>query len=122
MRKWVRSFVADVRWWHRGLPDPDGRERRVGPAMREAMRRTIPMYWSGLRSFYGAPFRRNPPPATGTEAQRLEAESTRAARLAARAVRSSADNMPAVIRRWVTPRLAVLSEALIEFGRGYREG
>ena len=119
MRKWVSGFISDLQGWHRGLPDPPGKPtlnlRLIGRVLRESNA----AYLAGLKAFYLAPFQRKKD--TGeTEEQKMERESSRTAQEAAKTLKGL--NVPTILRTWVGPKMALMSEAMMEFGKGFREG
>jgi hypothetical protein len=111
--------------WHRGIPNPPDKADLSWSHVRAAFRQANALYLTHLRAFYGglfADWRAEAEARRAREAAEVEREAEGAARALADGARATAAQGPAAFRRWIAPRLALFSGALIEFGRGFREG
>ncbi len=126
MRQRLRGAWKEFVSWHRGLPDPPGKPQLTWALARRALRESNALYFAGLRTFYRSLFGDWRTSVAQQQKREDEAERERASDAAAKALaegaRVAAADGPAAVRRWLAPRLALFSAALVEFGRGFREG
>jgi hypothetical protein len=121
----LRGAWNEFASWHRGLPDPPGKPKLTLSLMRRALRESNALYFRTVREFYGGLFgigRTAAADRLKKEAEETERASDAAAKALADGAAATAADGPAMLRRWLTPRIALFSGALVEFGRGFREG
>ena len=125
MKLRVRRAWEEFASWHRGLPNPPGKPELSWALARRALREANTLYFAHLRAFYGGLFtdwRAEAAERKAKEEAEAERETDAAARALAAGAKATAADAPAAFRKWVAPRLALFSGALVEFGRGFREG
>ncbi len=114
--------------WHRSLPDPPDKPNLDWKLLKKTFHANNEFYFKGLKIFYsgmltdwGAAAAERRKQQEREEKEREE-EAEAAAKALAEGVKVTAEEGPAAFRRWIAPRLALFSDALLEFGKGFREG
>ena len=117
--------MSDWKAWHRGLPDPPGRAQFGLKLMRDALSESSRIYARGFLQSYGAAW--NTVRGKKARKQRDDGEAVarqgeQAAKELAHALKETGEGGPAMLRRWLAPKMALFGESMKEFGAGFRQG
>jgi hypothetical protein len=121
----MKRLLEEFKSWHRGLPNPPGTPDFNFRLLGRVWKETNSMYGKGLVQFYGRLWGRmdeEEKEQNKKEEAKMEKQTSTLAKEAAEAIKNTKLDGPAVFTKWIAPKIALVSEALLQFGRGYREG
>lgn len=124
----MRRFVEEFKSWHRALPDPPGTPKFNIKTFVQVLRETNVVYFRGFKSSFSNVFqawtrdKSKQLVQTQQQQQELDKQSNATGKAAADALKSTMERGPQAMREWMAPKIALVSDAMAEFGKGYREG